>query len=367
MKIGARTIKTGLSISLAIILSTLLIPENSPSLAGIAAVSTTMPSVRKSYEVFSRRIIANTIGGLIGVIMIYTLGSDPISIGIAAIIAIAILNYLNLSDVLNLAIITMVIIMVYQGNDNPIIIAVYRVLETMIGVSISFAINWLISPPTYDKKFFVVLTDLTNEVFTLLRATLRKNLSFSIMHRDLKWARNEYKTADNYFNLMRNEVIFTKKKRYIVARRLVVYRHMRKAAKAVIELLTTVHRHDHVYNDFPDPLRLLIRDRVETLMVGHEQILMKFEGRVSSRDVNFLEMSLSSREEYLDSFFNHVLEEAKTDDGYAAEVNGVLHIMSAIFTYEEELYDLNRILRIYRERYRSENEMIETEIELVNK
>src|SRR5699024_12266009 len=106
-------LNTGLASSLATYLSMLLSPHNSAALAAIAAVTTTMPSVRKSFDMFTRRLVSNIIGGLVGVFMLFAIGSNPVAIGIAAVVTIAVLNALDLSDVLTVAVVTVAVLMLW--------------------------------------------------------------------------------------------------------------------------------------------------------------------------------------------------------------------------------------------------------------
>lgn len=360
MKIGARVLKTGLSITLSIIFSMWLIPDNSASLAAIAAVSTTAPSVKKSMDMFIRRLGANTIGGIVAVLMAYTIGTHPVATGLACIILIALLNYLKWGDVLTLAVITCAAVMVMGNhNDSILPIATYRVLETFIGVTVSFGINSLVYPPRYDQKFYDSLTILANEIIILLRASLRSNISFSIMHKDIVWARKEMQNVQSLFGLIKNEIIFTKKERMVIARRLVIYRHMIRATQASIELLASIHNNEHIFATFPHNLRLMIRERVEILLAANEQILMKFSGRVSAEHVNFMTVPPQYREEYVQNFFNQALVVLDSDELVDEEMYGIIHIMSSIYSYEEAIYKLNNIISIYSRRYRVKENIIE--------
>ncbi|MGX7091337.1 FUSC family protein [Hutsoniella sourekii] len=360
MRIGARVLKTGLAIALAIFLSMLLIPDNSPSLAAIAAITTTLPSVKKSYDNFTKRVVANIIGGIIAVCMSLLIGENPLTIGIAAIICITILDSLKLNDVINLAVITVVAVMASSSRNPIYLIALYRVLETIIGVTVSFLVNIFVYPPRYDQKFYEALTNFTNELLVLIRASLRKNLSFSIMHRDQVWAEKEYANIQTIFNLMRNEFIWSKSQRLVVARRLVVYRHMMQTLQATIALLGALHSYEHVYNAFSRELQDLIRERVELLMAAQEQILMKFSGRVSSEEVGYITVPDDYRQDYLKHFFDEAKLALEDHQAYGdISVNGVIHIMSTIYTYEEEINSLNNILTIYAGRYQEEIEDID--------
>lgn len=347
MKIGARVLKTGLAITLSIFASTLLFPDSTGALAGIAASLSTQPSVKKSFETFISRIVANTIGGLLAVLMIYAIGNTPIAVGVSAVLTIAILNVLKLSDVISLTIVTIVVIML-STDPNYVMTAFSRVIETLLGVSISFVINLLIHPPKHDAQFFKTLESVTSEVLLLLRATLRKNTDFSILHRDLQWAKKQMGQFELLFRLISEEWIISKSERGARARRLVIYRYMGRTTRSAIDLLDALHKYSHIYNDFPDDFRTIFRERLETLITAHEQIIMKFYGKVSPESVNYMEMNRENREDYLDMFFSEAKNQEETKEHHQFEANGVTHIMAASFTYEENLTNLNRLVRNYK-------------------
>lgn len=360
MRIGARVLKTGLAISLAIFLSLYIIPDNSAVMAAIAAVTTTAPTVKKSYDMFKRRILANTIGGIVAVLALVTIGNNPIMVGIAAIFLITLLNLLKLEDVLTLAVITLVAIMSSNANDLYLS-SFYRVIETIIGVTVSFLVNSLIYPPNHDQRFLETITELNQELFALTRAGLRKNIPFTIMEKDLTWAHKTFKQVQDLFDMIREEVIFLKSKRLEIGRRLVIYRHLMKTSQACLQLLEVLHKNDHVYKAFPKDLQVMVRERIELLLHGHEQILMKFQGKVPADHVNFMEVDKDYRSQYIKKFFQQMRYEVeRPDDIYEAEINGIAHIMSSIYQYEEKLNALNHIIKIYLKGYPKELAQKET-------
>ena len=351
MKIGARVLKTGLAITLSIYLSTLIIPENSAALAAIAAVTTTAPSVKKSFEMFKQRILANIIGGVVAVIMQLSLGSSPVSAGIGSILLITVLNALKLSDVLTLAVITLVAIMSSITDDPIYISAGYRVLETLIGVTVSFLINMIIHPPKYEQRFHQSIMDTCNELIVILRASLRKNIDFTIMGKDIEWANKSMAEIDSLYDLLHDELILSKQRRVERARRLVVLRHFTSTLRSMVALIDVIHKNDHVFKTFPVSFRSVIRKRLDILLDGHEQIILKFHGRVPVEAVQFIEVTPEYRSNYIKEFYKQTLLEIDQDDIYESEVNGVIHIMSAIYRYEEVLRTLNRIITIYRKEH----------------
>lgn len=350
MKIGARVLKTGLAITLSVMLSDFITPESSPALAAIAAVTTTAPSVRQSFDQFQRRVLSNVIGAIIGVLMTLLVGNSPLATGAAVILLIALLNKLKLSDVLTLAAITLVVVMSYSEHDL-FVSSIFRVVETLIGVTVSTLVNILIYPPKYDDRFFQGSLSTSSDIIMLARAALRKNISFSVMEKDLNKIHQDFKELEAIYELIKTEVIFHEKDRIRFARKLVAYRNILRSIKALIHLEDVLHRNDLVFKAFPDELRIMIRERVETLLNGHEQILLKFEGKIPPNEVQFLEVTSEYRIQYVKQFYRQSRLEIDREDVYEAEINGVAHIMSAIYSYEEALFKMNKIVTIYKQRY----------------
>ncbi|MGO4936540.1 FUSC family protein [Fundicoccus sp. Sow4_H7] len=354
VKIGPRIIKTGLSVAISIFLAVTFLPHASGGLAGIAAVLSTMPSIRKSYETLISRTTSFAIGGIISIIMIYIFISTPIPpyiyVGIACILTIAVLTALNLNDMIGLACVTVVVIMLSE-DQNYVAVAINRVLETFIGVLVSFIVNWIVYPPKYDSSFYQVLEYLTSETLILIRASLRKNTDYFLMKRDIRWSRGQLLRLSSLYELISNELVLTKKNRYKLSKKLVVYRHLMNTIQTTVDLSEVLHKNDYLYNNFPDELRIMIRERIEILLTAHEQIMMKLSGKIAPENVNFMRITPDYRKNYVNKFFDEVwfkldnLEDG--DDSF--DCNGIIHIMSAIYKYEEALHKLNRIIRIYKQ------------------
>lgn len=362
MKIGARTLKSGISVFLSIWIPYLLgIPEGS-ALAGISAINSLQPSVRKSFDTLQARIWANSLGGVVAVIMTYLLGNSFPIIGLSAVLLIAILHQLDFDNVVGLAVVTLIVIMLSE-QEALVYDAVIRVFGTIIGVVTSFILNTIFMPPNYNDQFFRLLDLVTNEISKNLRACLRKNAQYAILKKDLRWIWKNIRRLDLYLSLIRDEASFVvnpfrKKHVYSTVRRLVVYRQFIKTTRTTTHLIEVFHQNENVYNHFSEDLRILIRERMETLMSAHEQILLKFSGRVLPDEVNFIAHKSSLRKTFMDSFFNEASLESYMKNDYG-ESNSVIHIMSAILKYEEDLQRLNKLVRSYKEHHSSQSEEID--------
>lgn len=346
MKLGARAFKTGLAVTLSIIIAQFFFPD-AGVIAGFCAVPSTQPSVAKSFENMKNRLIANTIGGFLAAVISATIGNDVIIIGFTTMLLIAILNYLKLGDVISLAAITMIVVMM---SDSPSLytVAAVRVAETFIGVIIAFLVNTFVHPPKYDDKLFHIIDYATSEFLIWIRSSLRKNTDFSLMSRDLKWARNQLSRMDYFFELSKESKLPFMPYRLDDQKRLVIYRRMIRTTRAAYNVLSVLHEYENSFFNFPQSMRITIRERMETLMTGHEQIILKFSGRVPADQVRFIQSNKEERQVLLDKFFLHAQEQNNAQDFVYQEGYSGIHLMSAILEYEDELLKLNKAVSNFR-------------------
>ncbi|AMB99573.1 lantibiotic ABC transporter permease [Aerococcus urinaehominis] len=347
MRLGARTIKTGIGVIIAMLLAE-IIPFIGNVMPTFVVILALQQSVKKTWQMLIDRVVAVIIGGLVAVVMYAAFGNNAIIVGLTIILFISILNALNLSDMIGLAAITVVIIMLNDSNDSIIHVAVMRVIENLIGVLVAVAVNIFIFPPKYDRVLYEELNSTNTEILIRLRAILRKNGEYSSISHDLHWAYAKLGKISKYVSLMKEEQVWSRKAAFRLKRKVVVFRNFEQALQAAIELLHVFHENTNVLFLLPDALRFEIRERVETLCAAHEQIFLKFDGRISPKSVNFFQSTVEFRQELLDHIFEQVDESDKTSEEKLEESNALLLITGAMISYEEALIKLNTVVRSYR-------------------
>ncbi|MEC6747372.1 aromatic acid exporter family protein [Marinilactibacillus sp. XAAS-LB27] len=358
MKIGARTFKTGLAVFLALAIPSLLNISEGVPLAGISAVVSMQPSVKKSFQTLKDRLLANIIGGVVAVLTVLALGNSYFMIGLASAILIAILHQFKLNNVIVSSIITLIIIM--MSTDYPIVMsASIRVLGTIIGVFSAFVVNGVVLPPKYDEKLFYLNNQVTDDLMRFIRASLRKNIQYPMMRKDLK----SLKASISKMNLYLDHLVdgdlrkYFRSSEYSLARTIVVYRQFIRTTEKAYDLVQTLHQAENVYNHFPQELRHLLIERLETLMSAHEQIILKWNGRVLPEEVNFITHKATLRKSFMDSFFNEANLESYLENEYG-QSNAVIHIMSSVLDYEESLQHLNKLVSSYKKNHNEEDDKI---------
>lgn len=354
LKIGARTFKTALSVVLAIIIPPLIGLEDSIGLTTAAVVFSMLPSVQETFETTGNRLFANIIGGLIAYLVARFIGDTPVMIATASAILIAILHRLQLDKVIGLSTLTLINVMLFPG-PSLLYTAIRRVSGTLVGVLIAFAVNTFVLPPKYDIKFYESTTSITDDSMKYVRAMLRKNALFPIMSADLKEIGNQLNGLYILFGYMKDPIYkrLVSSKYYSMLRFLVVCRQSILVNKRLYELALTLHHSENTINHLPRDLRTLIRERMETLMTAHEQILLKWNGRILPDEVNFIAYQADLRRSFMEAFYHEASSDDAMEDDFS-KGNDLLAIMSEIFDYDKELQHLNKLTNSFVKHQRND-------------
>lgn len=343
MKIGARTFKTALAILLAILIPPLVGLGDSVTLATSAVIFSMMPSVQETFETTMNRFIANIIGGIIAFLVYTFFGDSNIMIAVASALLIAILHQFKLNRAIGLSVLTLINVMLYPGA-SVFHTAFLRVSATLLGVLIAFFVNTFVMPPKYDIKFYGSTIFITDETMKYVRAMLRKNTQYPIMRDDLKIIEKELQKLRTYYTYMKDPIYkrFVSSRYYSLLRFLAVSRQSIETNQILYQLAKTLHESENTMNHLPEDLRILIRERLETLMTAHEQILLKWNGRVLPEEVNFFAYQTDLRLRFMDAFYTEASSVEAMEYDFS-KGNDLLKIMTIIFQYDKELQHFNKL------------------------
>lgn len=343
LKIGARTFKTGLAVFLATIIPPLVGLGDSIGLTAAAVIFSMMPSVQETFNTMRNRIVANVIGGIIAFIVSNFFGDSNLMIAAASALLIAVLHQLKLDNVIGLSTLTLITVMLSPG-PNILSTAFTRVSATLLGVLIAFVVNTFVLPPKYDIKFYDTTNAVTDETMKYIRAMLRQNAQFPIMTEDLKNIQSQLRLLRRYYRYMSDPLYkqLISSKYYSLLRFLVVSRQSIKTNEIQYQLAMTLHRSENTVNHLPNDLRILIRERLETLMTAHEQILLKWNGRVLPDEVNFIAYQSDLRRRFMEAFYTEASTEEAMEYDFS-KGNDLLKIMTIIFQYDNELQHFNNL------------------------
>ncbi|MEO4055468.1 aromatic acid exporter family protein [Solibacillus sp. CAU 1738] len=361
MKLGARVLKTGVAIVFALFLAELLhLP--SPVFAGIAAVFAIQPTIYRSYLTILEQIQGNLIGAFIAVTFGLLFGHQLVAIGIAAIIVIGIMIKMNLEKSITLALVTAVAIMEVQGDDF-LTFGLIRFTTVMVGVFAAFVVNLVFLPPRYEIKLFKRINSVQDDIIRWTRLAVRQ----ASEHTSTKMALTKLKTRlleiDTLYELYKEERQYFKNKKFVKARKLVIYRQMIITSKKSLELLQRLHKHENELGNLPEQILLLIQERLDLLLTYHEQLLLKYTGKLRVGHSNWTRHEEHlQRTEVMDLFIEQITIAKETEDEEEFSSYHLLYMLSRLLDYEENLEHLDTLIDSYR-RYHSKEKNIDLETE----
>ncbi|MGH2319578.1 FUSC family protein [Planococcus sp. SE5232] len=345
MKLGARILKTGVAISMALFLANLLeLP--SPVFAGVAAIFAIQPSIYRSYLTLLDQIYGNLIGAAIAIIFVLTLGSNYLTIGTAAILAIVVMLKLKLENTVPLTLVTIIIIMDSHSADF-LTFASLRISTVMLGILSAFAVNMIFLPPKYETRLFTSIHEVSEEVIRWIRVSIRHASDHASVKEDIDKLTEKLIKVDQWYSFYKEERSYTKKQQYVKARKLVLYRQMIATSKKSLEVLKRLNRFENELMELPEHFHMMVQERLESLASYHEQLYMKYVGKMrpehsegSGAD------AIMKRNEVMTIFVKEInLAHEENEDEFS--VYHLMHVLSAILDYEEQLEHLDLLIIAY--------------------
>lgn len=253
MKIGARTIKTGLVVTLTVLLVNILetrIGAGNYNIAGIAAVTAIIsmqPTIKGSLLTFRNRVIATLIGAIAAFILAFTLGLNAFYLGLGSIAIILICLKLKLNESIRFALITLVALGTINSFSFDIMQIVYRVSGILMGLIVSTVLNVVFMPPDYTEDLKTKINELRIKFEHLYSSVINdilreKNVGKDIIKDQRQIIRDELDDARDIFSLLMDDVFLTgdnrsKKKLFFKK-----YRRSINAIQSNLERLTAIHR-----------------------------------------------------------------------------------------------------------------------------
>lgn len=245
MKIGARTIKTGLAVFLTIFLVNLLeikITATEYNIAGIAAITAIVgmqPSIKGTLETFKNRIIATLIGSIAAFLLALFLDINAFWLGVVSILIILICLKLKLDESIRFALITLCAVSTYN-NDLHIMELIYRVSGLLIGVLVSTGLNIFFMPPDYTEDLKIKINELRGKFEKLYEEIINdllreEKLEKEIIKDNRQMIRDELDETREIYSLLAED--FIKRDKDSLAR----YRRSINAIQSNLERLIAIH------------------------------------------------------------------------------------------------------------------------------
>ncbi|HZG58976.1 MAG TPA: aromatic acid exporter family protein [Anoxybacillus sp.] len=348
MKLGARVFKTGIAITLALFLAKLLdLP--SPVFAGISAVFAMQPTIYRTYLSLIEQLQANVIGAFFAVIIVLIFGHDPFFIGLTAILVIALFVKLRLESTIPVALVTVIAIMEYTG-DGFIQFALIRFSTILLGILAAFFVNLVFIPPKYEKKLYYKIVDNTENILKWIRMNIRHASEHNLLKEDIEKFKENMIKLDQLYLMYKEERNYFAKNKYGKSRKLVLYRKMITTTNRALETLKLLHRLENELQHMPIEFQQAIRSELDCLLNYHEQILLKFIGKIKYQpDSEIVTEACNSRKWLVEAFNNHYLERCKEADNYH-----LFPLVGTIIEYSEQLDHLDKLIDSFQNYHKDE-------------
>lgn len=246
MKIGARTIKTSLAVTLTVFLVYILetkigtVEYNIAGMAAITAIIGMQPSIKGSLETFKRRVIATFIGTFVAILIALTLGFNAFYLGLGSLAIILICLRLEFNESIRFALVTLAAVGTFH-NEFSIMQVFYRVSGMLIGLVVSTGLNIIFMPPDYTEDLKTKINELRTEFETLYENAINdilreEKVEKAIIKDNRQTIRDELDDARDIYSLLAEDVL--PKNKEILKK----YRRSINAIQSNLERLMAIHR-----------------------------------------------------------------------------------------------------------------------------
>lgn len=352
MKLGARIFKTGVAIILALLLAELLYFP-SPVFAGIAAIFAIQPTIYRSWLTILEQIQGNVVGAIIAITFVLLFGNNVFIIGFAAIIVIGINLKLKVENTIALSLVTLIAIMEAPGEEF-INFAIIRFLTIMIGVLSAFIVNLVFLPPKYENRLFNKVSNITEEIIRWIRYSIRHASEHRLLKKDIESIKDEMIKLDQLFLMYKEEHTYFRRNDLVKSRKLVVYRQMISTSKRALDALKRLHRYENEITLLPQTFQNAIQTQLDCLINHHEQMLLKFLGKIRTQS-NLEELDLChTKKELFDLFLN---QQKQLDDPQSPVLFHSMQILAAIIEYREQIEHLETLINSFQSFHKDTNEV----------
>jgi uncharacterized membrane protein YgaE (UPF0421/DUF939 family) len=353
MKLGARILKTGVAIMLALFLAKLFqLPT--PVFAGIAAIFALQPTIYRSYLSIIEQIQGNIFGAIIAVVFVLLLGNSVITIGVAAIVLIILNLKLKIENTIPLSLVTLIAIMETPG-DTFIQFALIRFSTIILGVLSAFIVNLVFLPPKYETKLFYKISDVTEEITKWIRLNTRHASEHMLLKNDIEKLKDSLIKVEQLYLMYKEERNYFKRNDSVKARKLVIYRQMISTSKKALDTLKRLHRYEHELSHTSDEFQQTIQHQLDALISHHEQVMLVFVGKIKPKTPIEEQSQCINRENLFNLFLtqqNQLNEEDETCLYHSMQV------VSAIIEYDEHVEHLDLLVNSFHSYHQEENEVV---------
>ncbi|WP_010272818.1 FUSC family protein [Paenibacillus senegalensis] len=277
MELGARVLKTGVAVTLALYLCALL--EWTPAIiAAVAAIFTMQPSIYRSWRHIRDQLQTNLLGASLALMAGMVFNNEPIAIGMVCIVVIMICIKLKMESTIGLTLVTVIAVMDVAGDAAVHwTFALNRLLVILLGIGSAFLVNIAFFPPQHEKRFLKQVNDVFNKFSLLMRASLTDMMKEPVFRKQQEELKRSLHKLEDKYTIFEEERQKLNRGKLSRVRLLVVYKEMLETLRKGLALLEVIRRHESsiLHRDCPDNR---LESQLERLVKQHEWALLRFAG-----------------------------------------------------------------------------------------
>lgn len=280
VNIGPRMLKTGIAITLTLVITDFFEMELQ-MVAAIAAVLAMQPSIMRSFEYFKEVVIGNTVAVIFSLLGIFLLGAHPLSVGVVAIVSIAVNVRLGLNKTASLTVLTIVTIMIASNGIIDFFYIVNRLSLVVIGVSSAFIVNAVIFPPNHQKLLFNELTKAFDRTLFLLRVIPNKTMSLpTIKVEDEELEKRIAKIKKYYDILLEERSRFFIRNKINFLRTIVIFKHIIAVLERQYELINQLEKNIEVIDSLSGGKSHVIKKLITEITNYSENVFLLYQNKI---------------------------------------------------------------------------------------
>lgn len=283
---GARVLKTGIAVTVALYVS-MLLKQPSPVIAAVAAIFAMQPSIYRSWRYFLEQLQANTLGAVIALLAGMAFSNEPVTIGLICIVVIMICLKLKMEETIGLTLVTVILVMEASGQFA---FALDRFLQVIIGITAACLINIIFFPPNPRVQFMNQVDTVFNRMSLLLRTVISDEMRESAFREEKQALEDGIKSLSEKYKLFEEESKKLRRAKYSRSRQIVIYKQLLHTLHKGLEVLEAIE--GHYFQSTPSrEMDIAFDKHLEMLIKGHELVLLKLEDKVKpdTNDMDVME------------------------------------------------------------------------------
>ena len=198
-KIGMRTLKTGLAVIVTLLISDMLEISN-PFFATIAAIFAMESSISATFTVARDRMYGTVLGAIVAFIFSMLIPVNALTIGMGISIVIYICNAFKWQGTIKISTIVFLAILLGFEEGGQFEYALYRTMDTFIGLAISTLINYFVFPHDVGEKVTEEIVKTINEMVIAIDKH-SESFELELFDRDLKVMKLHFDTLQKEIKL----------------------------------------------------------------------------------------------------------------------------------------------------------------------